>query len=41
MAEHTRFEKLVAEAKKNVREISPEEAVKKLQEGEAARPPRK
>ena len=32
----TRFEKLVADAKKNIREISPEEAVKKLQNGEAA-----
>ena len=35
MAEHTRFEKLVAEAKKNVTEISPEEAAAKLQNGEA------
>ena len=26
MAEHTEFEKLVAEAKKNIREISPTEA---------------
>ena len=36
MSEHNRFEKLVADAKKNIREISPEDAVKKLQEGEAA-----
>jgi rhodanese-related sulfurtransferase len=28
MAEQTRFEKLVAEAKKNIREISPEDAAK-------------
>jgi rhodanese-related sulfurtransferase len=35
MAEHTRFEKLVAEAKKNITEISPEEAAAKLQNGEA------
>jgi rhodanese-related sulfurtransferase len=34
MAEHTRFEKLVAEAKKNITEISPEEAAAKLQNGE-------
>jgi len=32
MAEHTRFEKLVAEAKKNVTEISPEEAARRLQD---------
>jgi rhodanese-related sulfurtransferase len=35
MAEHTRFEKLVAEAKKNITEISPEEAAAKLQNGQA------
>ncbi|HEY2626515.1 MAG TPA: rhodanese-like domain-containing protein [Candidatus Udaeobacter sp.] len=35
MAEHTRFEKLVAEAKKNVREISPRDAATKSQGGEA------
>jgi rhodanese-related sulfurtransferase len=35
MAEHTRFEKLVAEAKKNVREISPQDAATKSQSGEA------
>jgi phage shock protein E len=35
MAEHTRFEKLVAEAKKNIREISPEEASAKMKSGEA------
>ena len=35
MAEHTRFEKLVAEAKKNVTEIAPEEAAAKLQNREA------
>src|SRR5919201_3543044 len=32
MAEHTRFEKLVAEAKKNITEISPEEAAQKMQD---------
>jgi rhodanese-related sulfurtransferase len=32
MAEHTRFEKLVAEAKKNITEISPEEAARRLQD---------
>jgi rhodanese-related sulfurtransferase len=32
MAEHRRFEKLVAEAKKNVTEISPKEAAAKLQD---------
>jgi rhodanese-related sulfurtransferase len=36
MAEHTGFEKLVAQAKKNIAEISPEEAAKKLQNKEAA-----
>jgi rhodanese-related sulfurtransferase len=32
MAEHARFEKLVAEAKKNITEISPEEAARKMQD---------
>ncbi len=36
MEKHTRFEKLVAEAKKNIREISPEDAAPKLKRGEAA-----
>ena len=35
MAEHRRFEKLVAEAKKNITEISPEDAAAKLQNREA------
>jgi rhodanese-related sulfurtransferase len=35
MAEHTRFEKLVAEAKKNITEISPQDAAAKLKSGEA------
>ncbi len=35
MAEHTRFEKLVAGAKKNITEISPQEAATKSQSGEA------
>jgi len=35
MAEHSRFEKLVAEAKKNVHEILPQDAVTKSQSGEA------
>jgi rhodanese-related sulfurtransferase len=35
MAEHTRFEKLVAEAKKNITEISPAEAAAKAKSGEA------
>ena len=35
MAQHTRFEKLVADAKKNVTEISPQDAAAKLQSGEA------
>src|SRR5207247_9559414 len=35
MAEHARFEKLVAEAKKNITEISPEDAAAKLQNHEA------
>jgi hypothetical protein len=30
MAEHTRFEKLVAEAKKNITEISPQDAAETL-----------
>jgi len=35
MAEHTRFERLVAEAKKSITEISPTEAASKLKSGEA------
>ena len=35
MAEHTRFEKLVADAKKNITEISPQDAAEKLKSGEA------
>jgi rhodanese-related sulfurtransferase len=35
MAEHARFEKLVAEAKKNITEISPQDAAAKLKIGEA------
>jgi rhodanese-related sulfurtransferase len=35
MAEQTRFEKLVAEAKKNITEISPKDAAAKLKSGEA------
>src|SRR6266566_3330223 len=35
MAEHTRFERLVAEAKKNIAEISPQDAAAKLKSGEA------
>ena len=35
MAEHVRFEKLVADAKKNIREISPQDAAAKSQSGEA------
>ena len=35
MAEHTRFEKLVADAKKHVTEISPQEAAARSQSGEA------
>jgi rhodanese-related sulfurtransferase len=35
MAEHAKFEKLVSEAKKNITEISPEEAANKLQNHEA------
>ena len=35
MTEHTRFEKLVADAKKNVTEISPTDSAAKLKSGEA------
>jgi len=35
MAEHTRFEKLVAEAKRNITEISPADAAAKSQSGDA------
>jgi len=35
MAEHTGFEKLVADAKKNITEISPQEAAAKLNSREA------
>jgi rhodanese-related sulfurtransferase len=35
MAQHARFEKMVAEAKKNIREISPQEAAAKSEGGEA------
>jgi rhodanese-related sulfurtransferase len=35
MAKHARFEKLVAEAKNNITEISPQEAAAKLKTGEA------
>src|SRR4029077_17121315 len=35
MAEHTRFEKLVAEAKKKITEISPQDAAEKLRSAEA------
>jgi hypothetical protein len=35
MAEHARFEKLVAEAKKNITEVSPQDAAAKLKGGEA------
>lgn len=35
MPEHTGFEKLVTEAKKNITEISPEDAAAKLQNAEA------
>jgi rhodanese-related sulfurtransferase len=35
MAEQARFEKLVAEAKKNITEISPQDAAAKLKSGEA------
>src|SRR5213080_5211220 len=35
MAEHTKFEKLVADAKKNITEISPQDAAAKSKSGEA------
>jgi rhodanese-related sulfurtransferase len=35
MAEHARFKKLVAEAKKNITEISPQDAAAKLKNSEA------
>src|SRR5205085_10163490 len=35
MAKHDRFEKLVADAKKNTTEISPQDAAAKLKSGEA------
>ena len=35
MAEQTRYQKLVAEAKKNIAEISPQDAAAKLNSGEA------
>jgi rhodanese-related sulfurtransferase len=35
MADQTRFEKLVAEAKKNITEILPQDAAEKLKSGEA------
>jgi len=35
MAEHAPFEKLVAEAKKNISEISPQDAATKLETGDA------
>ncbi len=35
MAEHSRFQKLVTEAKKNITEISPQDAAAKLNSGEA------
>jgi phage shock protein E len=35
MAEHTRFEKLVAEAKKKITEISPQDAAARSKSGEA------
>ena len=35
MAEHARFEKLVAEAKKNIQEISPQETAAGLKRGDA------
>src|SRR5438552_3960025 len=35
MTEYTRFERLVAEAKKNITEISPQDAAAKSQSGEA------
>ena len=35
MAKHALFEKLVANAKKNITEISPQDAAEKLENGEA------
>ncbi|PYJ71260.1 MAG: sulfurtransferase, partial [Verrucomicrobia bacterium] len=35
MAQHARFEKLVAEAKKKITEISPQDAAAKSKSGEA------
>jgi rhodanese-related sulfurtransferase len=35
MPEHTRFEKLVADAKKNIKEISPQRVAAKSQSGDA------
>ena len=35
MTEHARFEKLVAEAKKNIQEISPQDAASALKRGDA------
>src|SRR6266511_2215384 len=35
MAEHTKFDKLVADAKKNITEISPQDAATKSKSGEA------
>jgi phage shock protein E len=35
MAEENRFQKLVAEAKKNVKEIAPDDAARKMQNAEA------
>src|SRR6059058_5381270 len=35
MPEHTRFEKMVAEAKKNIKEISPQDAAAKSKSGNA------
>jgi len=35
MAKHARFEKLVVEAKKKIREIAPQDAATKLKSGEA------
>ncbi|MFZ0916008.1 MAG: rhodanese-like domain-containing protein, partial [Candidatus Udaeobacter sp.] len=35
MAQHSRYEKLIADAKKNITEISPTEAAAKLKSGEA------
>ena len=35
MAEHQRYQKLVADAKKHITEISPQDAAAKLKSGEA------